>query len=312
MTKNKFSDKELLRKEVPEEMMEKILKFAQSKERFVTKEVFQKFENNPEFLLRYALNNLRIDNKIKMYGNKKGAFYSTNFNLVEIESDGNTNTDNSDLKQRILDLSSKFTGWFSRTDLKIEDVSIPVVLSAIKELVQEEKLDIQGELRWTKYRLVTDETEKQEEDLSSSSLYSDILDFIKKHKVVTIPMIIEELGVQRYNVVEVLGKLCEDEEIYHEGIKKASKYIYKTVNDSEVERLVDQLKQDRKVEQRIDELSNFLICEEEYTAVSIGLDSNEVLQVKFLRNGVSDRLEKFEDLSAGIKFIYQLTDVKNG
>jgi (2Fe-2S) ferredoxin len=253
-----------------------------------------------------------------MYGNKKGAFYSTNFNLVEDDSNSNSNTDNSDLKQRILDLSSKFTGWFSRTDLKIEDVSIPVVLSAIKELVQEKKLDIQGELRWTKYRFVTDETEEEEEeeeeeeDLSSSSLYSDILDFIKKHKVVTIPMIIEELGVQRHNVVEVLGKLCEDEEIYHEGIKKASKYIYKTVNDSEVERLVDQLKQDRKVERRIDELSNFLICEEEYTAVSIGLDANEVLQVKFLRNGVSDRLEKFEDLSAGIKFIYHLTDIKNG
>lgn len=301
------------KKEVPEEFESKILAFAQTKDTFTTKDVFQKFENNPEFLLRYALNNLRIDNKICMYGNKKGAYYSVNFNLSEtVEGQDSPKPDNSDLKQRILDLSSKLTGWFSRTDLKIEDVSIPVVLSAIKELVQEEKLDIQGELRWTKYRLVTEESEKEEEELSSSGAYSDILDFIKKRKVVTVPMIIEELEMPRYDIIEILNKLCEDEEIYHEGVKKASKYIYKTVLSHELEKITDQLKQDRKVEQRIDELSRFLICDEEYTAISIGMNTDEVLQVKFLQNGITSRLEQFEDLTKGIKFIYQLTDVKNG
>lgn len=306
-------ENKLERKDVAPEMEQKIFDFAQTKETFTTKEVFEKFENNPEFLLRYALNNLRIDNKIRMYGNKRGAYYSVKFNLSEsTEGQDTPKSDNSDLKQRILDLASKQTGWFSRTDLNIENVSIPIVLAAIKELIQEEKLDTQGELRWTKYRLVTDQTEQEEKELTSSGLYSDILDFIKKRKVVTVPMIIEELEIPRYDIIEVLNRLCEEEEIYHEGIKKSSKYIYKTVQSHELESITDKLKEERRVEQRIDELSRFLICDEEYTAVSIGLNEDEILQVKFLRNGVPNRLEKFEDLNKGIKFVYQLTDIKNG
>lgn len=298
------------KKDVPEEMEQKILTFAQTKETFTTKEVFEKFPNNPEFLLRYALNNMRIDNKICMYGNKRGAFYSTNFNLSGgSEPQAESNDDSSELKVRILELATKQTGWFARTDLNIEKESVPTVLQAIKQLIEEKKLESQGSMRWTRYRIVSEESE---EDNSSNDLRSDILDFIKKHKVVTIPMITEELEVPRYDIVEALKKLCEEEEIYHEGVKKASKYIYKTVLSHELESMTMQLNQERRVEQRIDELSRFLICDEESTAVSIGLNSDEVLQIKFLKNGTSNRTEKFDDMFKGIKFIYELTDVKNG
>jgi len=304
---------ELVRREVPQEMMDKVLKFAQANERFTTKELFTKFENNPEFLLRYALNNLRIDKAILMYGNKRGSFYSTNFNLSAGESSATEpGSSSSDLKTRILELAKKQSGWFARTDLGIDDVSIPAILTIIKELIEEKQLESQGALRWTKYRIFNAEAiAEEDEEVTSSDIYSDILDFIKKRKVVTIPMIIDELEFSRVDIVNVLSRLEDQEEIYHEGIKKSSKYIYKTVQSDEVETIMAQLSKERKIEERIDDLSSFLVSEEA-TAMSIGLDENEIMQVKFMRNGSINRLEKFEDLLNGLKFIYGLTEMKHG
>lgn len=300
------------KKEVPEEMEQKVFAFAQTKERFSTKEVFEKFPNNPEFLLRYALNNLRIDNKICMYGNKRGAYYSTNFNLTQTTQEADQpKSNNSDLKQRILDLAGQQNGWFSRTDLKIDDVSVPVVLATIKQLIEEQKLETEGALRWTTYRLIGNTNNQKINKPSGDQLSKDILEFIKRKKVVTVPMIIEELAVPRYDIMDVLHRLCEEEEIYHEGVKKSSKYIYKTVSINEVDSLTSQLNEERKLDQRIDELSNFLISDES-TAVSIGMNSDEVLQIKFLKNGSTSDMLKFSDVKEGLKHIYNMTEVKNG
>ena len=38
------------KKEVPEEMEQKILAFGQTQERFTTKDIFEKFPNNQEYL----------------------------------------------------------------------------------------------------------------------------------------------------------------------------------------------------------------------------------------------------------------------
>jgi hypothetical protein len=295
------------KKDIPIELEEKILKFASTKETFTTKDLFEKYPNNPEFVLRYALNNLRIENHIQMYGTKRGSYYSINFNLKEEsgEVSSTSNTSNSDLKQRILDLSEKFPGWWARTELGIDDVSVPNILSSIKELIEEKKVESQGSLRWTKYRLVgkgdseSEEVKESKNDTPSNN-YSDILDFIKKRKVVTIPMIID-----------VLNKLCNEEEIYHEGIRKSSKYIYKTVSCNEVESIMIELNKERRIEERIDELSNFLISDEA-TAISIGLNKDDVFQIKFIKNGTISNLKKFDNIKDGIDFVYGLTNVKNG
>ena len=305
------------KKDIPIELEEKILKFASTKETFTTKDLFEKYPNNPEFVLRYALNNLRIENRIQMIGNKKGAYYTSNMNLKEeVEVSETFNTSNSDLKQRILDLSEKFPGWWARTELGIDDVSVPNILSSVKELIEEKKVESQGSLRWTKYRLVgkgdseSEEVKESKNDTPSNN-YSDILDFIKKRKVVTIPMIIEELELSRSDIIDVLNKLCNEEEIYHEGVRKSSKYIYKTVSCSEVESIMEELSKERRVEERIDELSNFLISDEA-TAISVGLDRNDIFQIKFMKNGTINQLKKFENIKDGISFIYGLTNVKNG
>jgi predicted transcriptional regulator len=305
------------KKDIPIELEEKILKFASTKETFTTKDLFEKYPNNPEFVLRYALNNLRIENRIQMIGNKKGAYYTSNMNLKEeVEVSETFNTSNSDLKQRILDLSEKFPGWWARTELGIDDVSVPNILSSIKELIEEKKVESQGSLRWTKYRLVgkgdseSEEVKESKNDTPSNN-YSDILDFIKKRKIVTIPMVVEELELSRSDIIDVLNKLCNEEEIYHEGIRKSSKYIYKTVSCNEVESIMAELTKERRIEERIDELSNFLISDEA-TAISIGLNKDDIFQIKFMKNGTINQLKKFENIKDGISFIYGLTNVKNG
>jgi predicted transcriptional regulator len=305
------------KKDIPIELEEKILKFASTKETFTTKDLFEKYPNNPEFVLRYALNSLRIENRIQMIGNKKGAYYTSNMNLKEeVEVSETFNTSNSDLKQRILDLSEKFPGWWARTELGIDDVSVPNILSSIKELIEEKKVESQGSLRWTKYRLVgkgdseSEEVKESKNDTPSNN-YSDILDFIKKRKIVTIPMVVEELELSRSDIIDVLNKLCNEEEIYHEGIRKSSKYIYKTVSCNEVESIMAELTKERRIEERIDELSNFLISDEA-TAISIGLNKDDIFQIKFMKNGTINQLKKFENIKDGISFIYGLTNVKNG
>ena len=305
-------------KDIPVEIEDKIFKFASTQERFTTKDIFEKYPNNPEFILRSALNNLRIENRIQMYGAKKGSFYSINFNLKEKneEVSSTSNTSNSDLKQRILDLAEKFPGWWARTELGIDDVSIPNILFSIKELIEEKKVESQGSLRWTKYRLIgkgdseSEEVKEIKNDIPSDN-YTDILDLIKKRKIVTIPMVIEELELSRTEIIDVLNKLCNEEEIYHEGIRKSSKYIYKTVSCNEVESIMEELSKERRIEERIDELSNFLISDEA-TAISIGLDKDDIFQIKFMKNGTISLLKKFKEIKDGIDFMFGLTNVKNG
>lgn len=69
------------RKEVALEIEQKVLKFAQNHEKFTTKQLFEAYPNNPEFILRYALNNLRFDNTIHVYGTKRSTFYSLKTDL---------------------------------------------------------------------------------------------------------------------------------------------------------------------------------------------------------------------------------------
>lgn len=300
---------ELERKDVPDEILEKVLKFANTHKTFLTKELFNAYPNNQEFLLRYALNNLRIDKKLCMYGAKRGSYYSTDFNLKnEVDEIGAIhNTDNSSLKQRILETASKQQGWFSRPALGIEDVSIPTLLEAIRELIEEGKLQSQGERRWTQYALPNVAKNITEEIKTNENTYELILDFIKKHKVVTIPILINELEIQRTDIIPILNKLCEEEEIWHEGIKKSSKYIYKDINLDEMDKYLAKLNEERKLDQRIDELSQFLINDNACSMI-VGANKNGDFEIKFMDSANVIKQIQYESINDCIKSIKKMTE----
>ena len=115
------------RKEVAPEIEEKILRFAQSKEQFVTKELFESYPNNPEYVLRYALNNLILDKKINMYGERKGAFYSIKSGLQIPEGSLGRESLNGG-REAILHAAVACRSWFSKRGFP---------LSVLRELVEE-------------------------------------------------------------------------------------------------------------------------------------------------------------------------------
>ena len=133
-------------KEVSPEITEKVLRLAMGRETFSIKDVFEANPNNPEFQLRYALNNLRLAGKIFKFGEKRGAYYSIH------NEEEKANPENGDLRTALLAEIKKHSGrWFKRTDLKLDDHSVPNILLEMKKLIDESVIDKRGELRWTEY-----------------------------------------------------------------------------------------------------------------------------------------------------------------
>jgi len=170
-----MSTEQLTYKPIPVEIETKVFEFAKLNKTFTTKELFEKYPNNPEFVLRYALNNLRINNKIQMYGNKRGSFYSVDFNL-EVDSHSNKPSKENDqinlqsIKEKILSQSNKFTSWFKRPDLNLEE-PINEILVALKELESEKKLTIRGVARWTEYHFGEVSAEVESVENNNLSFY---------------------------------------------------------------------------------------------------------------------------------------------
>ena len=306
-------------KELPPGIEEKILSFAQLHKTFTTTQLFEQYPNNPSFILRYGLNNLRIKKQIFMHGLKRGAFYSL---LSEEEKEEERivpdkqiakNNNIEIIKGKILEQQTKFATWFKRTDLNLYD-AIPEILAALKELEAEKKITIRGTARWTEYffgepspgDMVTSKIENQ------SDLKSQILQFIKKQKVVTIPILVDELNLQRYQIIPFVEELILEEEIWHEGIKKGSKYIYKDVPSNEVESILSKLNEERKIDEQIDELSEFLISGENATCIGIGIGKNEKFEIKMMKNGTIVYRQEYENFQDGFKKIHDMTTVGEG
>lgn len=301
---------EQVRKDVPKEFEDKILRLAQSQQTFTTKDVFTAYPNNQEFMLRYALNNLRIDKKIFMHGNKRGAFYSTSINVIENKIEEKPIV-NSDIKNKILQYQNRLTDWFKRADLNIEAQPIEI-LKTLKELESDGLITIRGAARWTEYRFGKRDARKEiavTTTQGDDNLKSTILSFIKNKKVVTMPMLIEELELQRYKILPVLQQLEQEEEIRHEGVKKSSKYIYKTVSCKEVEEIVSKLHEEAKVEECIDELSEFL-CSDDATCISVGISKSETLEIKMMKNGNIIYRQQYQNFKDGFDKIHDMTTIK--
>lgn len=289
-------------KEVSPEITEKVLRLAMGRETFSIKDVFEANPNNPEFQLRYALNNLRLAGKIFKFGEKRGAYYSIH------NEEEKANPENGDLRTALLAEIKKHSGrWFKRTDLKLDDHSVPNILLEMKKLIDESVIDKRGELRWTEYLLKDNVTPVEATTNESRNGYIElVLNYIKKAKVVTIPMIVENLEIQRNQVIPVIEQLVRDEEIWHEGLGRGSKYIYKDVPYSDVEKIVDGLNAERKISQKIDELSDFL-CSDEVTAVSIGRKKKDNFQVRFISGGESRKTIELNSLEEVLQLINHMT-----
>lgn len=314
----------LVRKEVPDELIIKVMRFAKEHNIFTTKQLFEAYPNNQEFLLRYAVINLRIDEKIYMFGNKRGAYYSMNPNAGLEKDDLAEPTDpdkpnsyaSKEVKELILAEAKKRNGrFFKRSELGLEEkYAIHIVIASMKQLIEEGELEVQGIRRWTEYRYskgtekpVT--TDKPIEKVIDENFEGKLLAYILKNKVVTIPMLIEHFDTQRYNIIPVLDVLIEKEEIYHEGNKRSSKYIHKDVPYSQVEKIVTELTEDRKIVAQIDALSEFLYADE-FSSVGIGLNREDKFEIKFIHSGMIIYRKTFDTLALGLTELKDLTTVK--
>lgn len=299
--------------DVQPEITAKVIRFIESKNKFTTKELFSAYENTPEHLLRIALNNCRVQEKIFMHGNKRGAFYSKE---KEDDSSVTSSTDvkivNQKLKDIILQKAKNIGKWFKRSDLELDNDYYPVeILSALKELKNENTIEIQGELRWTQYCATEylNINDNNAKTIEVSDLQSNILNFIKKNKVTTIPEIVEEFELQRYKIIAVLDKLIESEEIRHEGIKKASKYIYKTVTPSEVEDILSDISKERCLsDDSIDDLSEFLLSSQA-PCLSIGMRKEKGFISKISNGSIIEKNE-FDSMDKIKEYIKEITEIQ--
>lgn len=321
-------DTGLKRQPVDDIVIEKILKFATTKETFTTKELFAQYPNNPELILRYGLNNLRIDEKIFMYGNKKGAYYSLKKEL-NTEKNIDKEKEQSTIKDIVLNKVKLINGWFKTVDLNLtEKYGHITVLNTLHELNKNGLVIIRGAKRWTEYRFnngqpdpdepketpikkekIDPEIPKENQQPSQrQDLKDKILNFIKKNKVVTIPMLIDELNEHRYIIMPYVTKLEQEEEIYHEGHKRSSKYIYKDVSCSEVEEITRQLLEDKKIDQQIDMLSHTL-CSNESVCFSIGFNSDNSFHIKQIENGTKVSDITYQTMNEGLIAFKKLTEI---
>ena len=330
----------LKRQSVDDSIIKKILRFAETRETFTVKELFEAYPNNPDFVLRNGLVNLRIDEKLFMIGNKKGAYYTKDKNhRAEINEPEITPTvpvpANKDIKNIILAKAKVKADWFQTPTLELSAIyNYANISTALHELIAEGKLLVRGSARWTEYRYANGATQadvdkeeaakiakkaqdasdkKNEAKAASASnnqtdVKNKILEYIKKSKVVTIPMLIEELDLPRCIMMPYILELEKEEEIWHEGIKRSSKYIHKDVSSSEVENITQKLLAEKRVEQQIDELSEFL-CSAIDTRISLGFDSHDVMKIKMFANGSKIQEHTFKNIPEAFSCIKSLTEI---
>ena len=301
------------RKEVSEVLEEKVLRFANEKKIFKTKDLFDANPNNQEYLLRYALLNLRNDCKIFMHGEKKGSYYSISPN-PEVDKSLDPPPGVTGLKELIINSVKTFgKRWFKRPEIKINGFTDLEILKMVKNLADSNIVLTRGSLRWTEYSFndgsVLEEPleKKNQETPLDEELKDKILDFIKEIGVVTIPMIMEKFDTERFNIVKVLESLCEEEEIWHEGVKRSSKYIHKSVQVEHVEKILSTNREDilDKKNEITDELSKALCGAKIHTFFNS--ETNKYELKKMCDGSVIDKSE-FSSPEEICSYLFHLTD----
>ena len=121
----------------------------------------------------------------------------------------------------------------------------------------------------------------------------------------------DKLKLQRYQVASIMDELEQEEQIYHEGLGRASKYIHMSVDANEVDDILNDNTSETKISNCIDELSEFLYSEE-LTTVSIGFNKDDRFLIKFLKNGSIIHDPYYENIESGINAIRKMMVITNG
>ena len=255
--------------ELSPKLIAAVEKFVLSKQDFTSSEVFTEFPNHPEHIVRKVLVYLRDDKGIIfLRGHGKASIWSQH--EVPLEAPIIEEETSNDLKDEILKFAKTNLRWFKRSELDdIIDSSPYELRQALYSLMDDGEIQMRGERRTTEYAYcevldgaesITEEEEDQEIP-ADPELTRKILEHIIKVGVVTIPQLVLQLNETRANIKQSLKALENQEEIYHEGIKKSSKYIHKNITPTKADVIVKENRDEKEVikEKAIDELSALLL-----------------------------------------------------
>jgi transcription initiation factor IIE alpha subunit len=244
--------------------------FVLGRQEFSSSDLFSTFPGHQEHILRKILIFLRDEKKmIYLHGHGKSSIWSQYSELPDTSEE--KEEINQELTAKILDFAKRNMRWFKRSELdNLFEASAYDVRQALYSLMDDGEIQMRGEKRSTEYAYcevidTVNETEEEGERKADPVLKQNILAHIEASRIVTIPQLIEKFDTARPNIVLALRELEEEGEIYHEGIKKTSKYIHKNVSPSAAESIAKEIREEKKDEERaiekpIDELSSLLRC----------------------------------------------------
>jgi hypothetical protein len=269
--------------------------FVLGRQEFSSSDLFSTFPGHQEHILRKILIFLRDEKKmIHLHGHGKSSIWSQHSELPDTSNE--EEEIDQELTAKILDFAKLNMRWFKRSELdNLFEASAYDVRQALYGLMDDGEIQMRGEKRSTEYAYcevidTVDETEEGEQK-ADPVLKQNVLAHIEASRIVTIPQLIEKFDTARPNIVLALRELEEEGEIYHEGIKKTSKYIHKNVPTSAAESIAKEIREEKKDEERaikkpVDELSSLLRCNSAVYIIFIdGTQKYELRCVNTLQGG---------------------------
>jgi predicted transcriptional regulator len=270
--------------------------FILSRKEFSSSDLFAALPNYQEHILRKVLIFLRDDKGIlHLHGHGKSSIWSQHSELPE---DPPVNEEiNMELRSKILDFAKSNARWFKRSELDdLFEASAYEIRQTLYGLMDDGEIQMRGERRSTEYAYceVTDEIpeNEDEETKADQELKLKVLELINELKVVTVPQLIEKLNKARSDIVLALRELEENGEIYHEGIKKSSRYIHKDVPVTKADTIIKEIREEKKEEKLLEKPINEL---------SALLRVNSAVYIIFINNTQMYELRTVNILAGGTK-----------
>lgn len=284
--------------ELSPKLIQEVEEFVLSLKDFSSSDLFTKFPQHQEHILRKILIFLRDEKGvIHLHGHGKSSIWSQHSELPDEEVAPEINQE---LNTKILDFAKANPRWFKRSELdSILDASPYEIRQALYGLMDDGEIQIRGERRSTEYAYfevmsIEDEETTEDEAKADTILKQNVLEFIATSKVVTVPQLIEKFNTARTDIVLALRELEEEGEIYHEGVKKTSRYIHKDVPVSKADTITKEVREEKKEErlsfQPIDELSKLL-------------HFNSAVYIIFINDTQKYELRTVNALQGGVKVI---------
>jgi hypothetical protein len=252
--------------ELNPQLIKVVEQFVMSRKEFSSSDLFTALPNYQEHILRKVLIFLRDEKGIlHLHGHGKSSIWSQHSELPE-EAPINEEI-NMELRSKILDFAKANARWFKRSELDdMFEASAYEVRQTLYGLMDDGEIQMRGERRSTEYaycEVVDEAPQDEDEEIKADPIIKqNVLALINELKVVTIPQLIEKLNEARPNIALALRELEEAGEIYHEGVKKSSRYIHKDVPINKADTIVKEIREEKKeeklLEKPIDELSALL------------------------------------------------------